>query len=472
MTPIPATDEIATEAPLAPPSSRPHPEVVRTLALLGLAAIPALLAVLQLGRIHPDEVFQALEPAWHRAFGYGVLAWEWREGLRNWAVPGLFSWLLRLGATLGVEHPQVFRAIIGVPLWALHFFALRAVFLYAQRRVATLEGAWLAAGLVALSAPVLLYAGRTLGEGISVGFLLIAVELLDRPAARGAAVVAGLMLGAAVITRYASGVLVLAALLWLLGARRFVVLALTCAGGAVMLAALAGLDWATWGKPLHSFLAYVDFNVLSGKAARQFGAEGPGYYLPLLLRSLPAWAYVGTAFLLRRERLPLPVWMGAAYLLAITLTPHKEERFLYPAWALLSLAGGAGMALLFERVRRGALRAGLATAALLFGLVPFAFAPELRGDQFRAIVRATRAPEVTGLLIVNEGLWGSGGYFHVGKNIPWGTCDWPRDVAFQRAMRDRRINRVVTFEGRALEELQAAGFRVTGVIGRETILER
>ena len=39
-------------------------------------------------------------------------------------------------------------------------------------------------------------------------------------------------------------------------------------------------------------------------------------------------------------------------------------------------------------------------------------------------------------------------------------------------MRDRRFNRVVTFEGRALAELQAAGFRVIGQEGRETILAR
>jgi hypothetical protein len=39
-------------------------------------------------------------------------------------------------------------------------------------------------------------------------------------------------------------------------------------------------------------------------------------------------------------------------------------------------------------------------------------------------------------------------------------------------MRDRRFNRVVSFEGRALPELQAAGFRVVGIEGRETILTR
>jgi hypothetical protein len=102
----------------------------------------------------------------------------------------------------------------------------------------------------------------------------------------------------------------------------------------------------------------------------------------------------------------------------------------------------------------------------------FFLSEDLRGDQFRAIVSATRDEGTRGLLIVNEGLWGAGGFFYIGKNIPWMTCDWPQDANFQRAMRDARFNRAVTFEGRALAELQAAGFRVVGRVGRETVLTR
>jgi hypothetical protein len=113
--------------------------------------------------------------------------------------------------------------------------------------------------------------------------------------------------------------------------------------------------------------------------------------------------------------------------------------------------------------------AGLALVATVFSAAPYR---DLRGDQFRAIVKATRPADVTGLLIVNEGIWGAGGFFYVGKHIPWLTCDWPHDPAFQLAMRDPRFNRVVTFEGRALPELQAAGFGIIGTEGRETILAR
>ena len=111
--------------------------------------------------------------------------------------------------------------------------------------------------------------------------------------------------------------------------------------------------------------------------------------------------------------------------------------------------------------------------ALAAGLRPLQGYPALdpRGDQLRAIVQASQGG-ATGLLIVNEGLWGAGGYFYLGRRIPWTTCDWPQDAAFQQAVRHPAFNRAVTFEGRALAELQAAGFRVVGQVGRETLLAR
>lgn len=39
----------------------------------------------------PDEYFQSLEPAHKLVFGYGVLTWEWREGLRSYIYPLIFA---------------------------------------------------------------------------------------------------------------------------------------------------------------------------------------------------------------------------------------------------------------------------------------------------------------------------------------------------------------------------------------------
>ncbi|WP_223643860.1 glycosyltransferase family 39 protein [Corallococcus sp. EGB] len=475
--PAPVSPQAPLEvpAPAAPPGL---PGGLSVLGLLAVALVPCVLAVRELGRIHPDEVFQALEPAYWRVHGYGVLAWEWRDGLRNWAVPGVLAAFLKVASGFGVTDPRVYRGVVALPQFALHAWSLWAVYRFAERRAGPWGGA-LAVLLVGLSAPVLLFAGRTLSESFSASFLLVAMEALDRPDghARRAGLLGGAALGLAVVTRYPSALFVAAALGWLVIARRWRLLAFTCLGGGAVAAGLGLLDWGTWGTPFHSFRAYVDYNVLSGKAAAAFGASPPGFYWEPMLQAVPLWAWAAVPLslkpLLRWRTLSLPFTCAAVYTAVLLATPHKEERFLYPGLVVALLAAAAQLAAYLAARPWQGLRNGGAVLALALGFVHGRGYPsnDLRADQFRAIVRATRG-DATGLLIVNEGLWGSGGFFYIGKNIPWRTCDWPHDAAFQASIHDRAFNRAVTFEGRALPELQAAGFRVVREVGRETILAR
>jgi phosphatidylinositol glycan class B len=450
------------------------------LVLMGaVALLPSVIAITQLGRIHPDEVYQMLEPAWQRVHGYGIQAWEWREGLRNWAAVFVLAGLLRVGDLLGLAHPQANRALLALPQLALHGWMLLAAYRLGARRGGQTSGL-LTALLVGLYGPVLVFAGRTMSESLSAAFLVVAVEALDRKERlTHAGLLAGLALGLSVVARYGSAAFVLAALVWLVLARRWRLLAFTCVGGLAVALGLGALDWGTWGAPFHSLQAYLRFNLLSDGAVRNFGESPPGFYVPVLLAALPFWAWLAVPLglsALRRRSVSLPLFCALVYVAAVSATPHKEERFLYPALMLIVLAAAPAVAswLVTQAQQSTQLRWGTAALALATTVASaVAYPPQdLRGDQFRAIVAATRDDKATGLLIVNEGLWGAGGYFYIGKNLPWATCDWPYDYAFQRAMADPAFNRAVTFEGRALPELQAAGFRVVEQVGRETVLVR
>ncbi|MFZ5470787.1 MAG: glycosyltransferase family 39 protein [Myxococcota bacterium] len=440
------------------------------------AAVPALLAVTQLGRIHPDEVYQTLEPAYHRAFGYGILAWEWQSGLRNWAIPLLFSWLLRLCGALGIDHPVTYRTVLEVPQYLLHAWALLAIYRYTARKVDE-RWALLSVPLVGLYAPVLTFAGRTLGESFSTAFLLIALEALDREGGRARdGLLGGAMLGLSVVARYPSAVVVLAAMGWLLATRRWRMFSFAAVGGLGVALALGALDWATWGKPFHSLEAYLKFNVFSDEAAQRFGRDPASYYLGPLLGLAALWSWPGLVLAAQklRPRLSLPLICALVYVGAITLTSHKEHRFLYPALVLLALAAAPGLLVGLERLHRIDVRSALAALAVAASVAPFFFETALsvqRSDQFRAIVRATRG-DATGFLLVGDGIWGAGGHFYLGKHIPWTVADAPHDPGFRLAMSDRRFNRVVTYDGLTLEELKAHGFTETGRIGRATMLAR
>jgi hypothetical protein len=442
-----------------------------------VALPPALLAIFQLGRLHPDELFQSIEPALHRAFGFGVLSWEWKSGLRNWAVPGLFAGILKLGGLLGVEHPQARRALLEVPQFLLHVAMLAAVFRLCARRV---DARWARLGVLLLGSygVVLHFAGRTLGESFSAAFLVWAFERLDvRPGTRWTASLAGALLGASVVVRYGSGVFVLAAIVQLALQRRARELGWVLLGGSAVALCLAALDWATWGKPLHSLIAYAEFNVLSGEAARRFGADGPRTYLENLPWVAP-WVWFG-AWLGVRARLkgrpqfavaPL-LWAALVYVAAITATPHKEPRFLYPAFVLLAVGTLPSVLAWLAGLQPWAMRTTSA-ALLACGLISFFVDSPFhvqRPEQFRLAVQAGR--EATGLIVFGEGMWGSPGYFYLGRDIPW-IISSPNAGSFRSAARNPRFNRALTYNDRGLPQLEAAGFRVIAVDGNAKLLGR
>ncbi len=439
-----------------------------------VALVPAVVAVAQLGRLHPDEVFQTLEPANFGAFGYGILAWEWQTGLRNWAVPGLFAGLLKLGAAIGVNDPLARRAWLEAPQLALHFAMLLAVHRLAARRLPP-QPAIASLVLVGLYAPVIHFAGRTMGESFSTAFLVLALERLDvaRDRPWHVAGSGGALLGLAVVTRYGSAVVVVAALVWLVATRAWKPLLFTVLGGLVIALALGGLDWATWGAPFHSLRKYVEFNLTSGQAAAQFGSEPAWFYLPVL-GWLALWAWPGLVLGITRraEGVSLFAFCALAYGAAISLTAHKEARFLYPALVLLLVAAAPPwLAFLRRRALSRSLPLFIASlaACLVILLVKSPFQPE-RPEQFRLVVKAAR--EATGLVIVNEGVWGAPGFFYLGKNIPWFPCDFAEDPRFQQAMVTPAFNRAVTWDNRALEQLQNSGFVVVQTDGPAKLLAR
>jgi GPI mannosyltransferase 3 len=346
------------------------PEAARATPGKALALIVVLAAALRVaacfldGPLHPDEYFQYLEPAWWHLTGSGLETWEWGAGLRSWVLPSYHgAWLYSLRA-LGVPE--------GRPLlWSLkvHWALLNsALVLVASRGAASItrrlsppaelphagaalgcEGGLLGAAWVAGFPLLVVYGSHTLSELPSMLCLLAglvwSMELSEKSAPtppRAELVSAGLigaLLSLGACLRIANAPLALVPPLLLLPGRRYRALGALLIGASVPALLFALFDLATWGQFAGSFIAYLKFNLLDGKAASVFGTEPATFYLRLVRQRLPVTLPLLIMPALLGLRASWPCFVSAALTLGyFSLQPHKEERFIIQVWPLLLIA--------------------------------------------------------------------------------------------------------------------------------------
>ncbi|MGH7435002.1 MAG: glycosyltransferase family 39 protein, partial [Polyangiaceae bacterium] len=321
------------------------------LVVLPVAALPRLWAACtDQGMLWPDEIYQGPEQGHRLAFGYGLVPWEFQQGARSWIYPGLLGVVFKGLSLLGIRHGLglMIAAKCLMALWALIgvFFAMKLA-----ERLAGLGGSLAAGLLLATFPPSLAYDARCTTEAMT-GPLLVAATFFatdsdrdaQRPASTRALWAAGALAATAVALRPPNAIVLVGLLVALLVGRRWkdakrYVLAATCA-----IASAGLLDAATWGAPFHSLVGYLRFNLLEGKAA-QFGVEPFTFYADVAWTSVGfAVVAIGSGLLFESTQALGPVLIVLAYLLAHSLEPHKELRFLLPVVPLGLALAGAGIA--------------------------------------------------------------------------------------------------------------------------------
>lgn len=394
----------------------------------------------ELGLYWPDEIHQSLEPAHRAAFGYGLVAWEFRDGARSWAFPGLLAGVYRALAAAGVDGPE--GQLLG---FRLLFIALSVATGWACYRLArTLGATELAAGAAAtaygLCALTLYFSHRALGESasalpVALGFAL-ALDRGQGPREPRKVLAGAALLALAVLLRLHNGLFCVGLLLLLGAERRWRALLHASVVFAAGAAVYAGLDWATWGRPLHSALVYLRFNLLEGKASL-WGESPPGYYLRLLssFALAPGLLLLAVLGLGHRDLRARGVFaIAAAFVLVHSLVPHKELRFMLPALPLLYACAALGMEVVGRAVPRALAAAALVAmsgvsavraGALTFGDVGQYEAVRPRDPAWgdlagvnRLLIFAHHAPGLCGLKVEAVHLAWTGGYSHLRRRVP------------------------------------------------------
>ncbi|WP_244238623.1 hypothetical protein, partial [Corallococcus terminator] len=435
--------------------------VLLAVALVAGAAFRLYWALHDDGIYWPDEVYQSLEPAHRLVYGYGLVAWEFIDGARNWALPGLVAGLLGLGRLLGLTDPAGYLGLVK------GFFALvGTATAWATWRLARVSGASslaasAGAALFALASVPLYFAPRAMSENASVLPVVLGLALALAPgASRRTLVVGASLLGLAVLLRLQNGVFCLGLLGVLLARRQW-----REAGWA--LAVLSGwalafglLDKLTWGRWFHSAIVYLDFNLVQGKAA-SFGTKPFEFYFRILGRAMPGLSMlVGALALVGLPRARGLAAVTAAFLLLHSLQPHKELRFLVPALPLLAALAGVGLDSALRVLRgfpaRATATVGVVAAALLSGASAGALtfrelgqyeharpkdsAWDDQGAVNRLLEAAGRQDDVCGLKVETVHQAWTGGYSYFHRNVPLYPHNGP-------PRNSRRYSHVITLAG-------------------------
>ncbi len=315
----------------------------------------------------PDEIYQSFEPAHRLVFGHGLVAWEFLEGARTWAVPGFVAVWLWLCKLLGADSPATYIAVVKLVFVALSALASLGVYRLArgfggrELESATASALW---SLCALS---LYFSPRAMAENLSAPFVVWGVALvLEECSITRSRVIGASLLGLATIARLQVGVVCVAVLVALalkagktVAERKQEVLPVLLAlmGWALVFGVWDAVAWhqlpsAKAGGFFHSAVVYYRFNIVENRGAG-WGTAPWTYFFKHLSSTMPGVALVLLASLVVAAKRAWGVVLVLALFLALHLfVAHKELRFIVPVMPLACALFGVAASLLLARLSR------------------------------------------------------------------------------------------------------------------------
>ncbi len=314
----------------------------------------------------PDEIYQSFEPAHRLVFGHGLVAWEFLEGARTWAVPGFVAVWLELCKLVGADSPSTY-----IPVVKLVFAALSAIAALGTYRLARGFGAReleasVASATWSLCALALYFSARAMSENLAAVLVVWGVALvLGDGADRRARILGASLLGLATLARLQSGVVCAVVVLVVAFAPRsagrrtvpFLEVLLTLVAWALVYglwdaAAWHALPSAKAGGFFHSAVVYYRFNIVENRGAG-WGTAPWSYFFVALYRTMPgvsiALAVTALASFKRAWSLLAII---VAFLALHLFVAHKELRFLLPIMPLACAFIGVALSQLPERPAR------------------------------------------------------------------------------------------------------------------------
>jgi len=437
--------------------------LIYIILVLGLMARIAAALFLE-NIIWPDEIFQSLEQAHRLVFGYGLIPWEYIEGLRSYLVPLILAVILYPFKYLTFSGSFVYSTIVRIVLCLMSASLIVFAYKYGKTFGNRLAGL-IAAFLVAFWYEFVYFAPKALGDMFAVYLILPGLFFAERglrDKRRGDLIWAGALLALGGMIRYQNlSLLVLPLIgaffygyklteLKIIKAYVYAALLVLCAAGV--------LDLFIWGDLFHSLFYAFDFWLVQGRVTSSL-LTPPGWYFHIL------WNMQGYLFpvlcglaLFALPRVKL-LWAAMLFYFLFHLgIAHKEYRYLFLCWPLLMIAAAIGADRLITKISRPRARRAILAVSLL-GLTAFSLYSAVNftwGDLgydsnyidkrssawtvMRAHIRAyqylSTRPDIRGVQDSVDNWHWSPGYYYLHKNVP---IYFTPQVAVA-VSQDRRVN--------------------------------
>jgi GPI mannosyltransferase 3 len=374
----------------------------------------------------PDEIFQTLEPAHRLAYGYGVISWEWREGVRSWVFPAFLAVVMRATGWLASGSSDYLWGTT-VVLTLLSLIAVWFGFAWAKRASGT-EAAIIAAGGCAIWYKLVYFAPRALSEVAATNALLpglylgvYGTRLPERKRLFLAAALCGLAM--ALRIQFAPAAIFACVYFCYPNWRQRIPPVL---GGLLLPIAFFGLvDAFTWSYPFQSFIQYFWMVGAQGKAST-YGTDPWYWYLSVFFVRQMGPVLIAALIGLRRS--PFLGWITLLILASHSIVPHKEVRFIYPLIPIVLTLAAIGIVDVLWWFFALRARAIQRKTILAIGLGFFLVTSAIYALHFRAwttdsggviaLDHLSHDAAVCGVALYKLPWFLTGGYTHLHKNIP------------------------------------------------------
>jgi 4-amino-4-deoxy-L-arabinose transferase-like glycosyltransferase len=374
---------------------------------------------------HADEVYQTLEPAHRLVYGYGVIPWEWRTGIRSWILPVFLAGVMRVTGWMGSGSAGY---IFGVDVF-LSIASLTTVwfgYLWAKR-VSGREAAIIAAGACSCFFALVYFAPKALTEIVATDFLLPGLYLGvygEQVNEKKRLLLAGILCGLAASLRIQLIPTVAVAALYFCFPRWRQRIPAVLAGLALPILAFGLVDAFTWSYPFQSFIRNFQVNVLEGRSLA-YRVDPWYWYLTVLLYLLgPMVVFLWKG----ARRSPFLAILFLVIVGSHSLFSHKEIRFIYPAIPMAITLASVGFVESIAKIKSRLNLPEVSRLVVVVGVLCFALSSLLfvRTSVLQhkatgaalAFDQLSRDPMLCGVALDRVYWMVVGGYTHLHRDVP------------------------------------------------------